>query len=60
MKSLWAKLKAWWENNKNVVLNFVLPKLEGASGELAKLLKVSEAEAKRIIAVISDYLKRQV
>jgi hypothetical protein len=55
-------IKDWWDNNKNVVHNFVIPKLSNPEliQKIAELMRIPEDDVRRLIAVIADYLKRQL
>ncbi len=59
-KNFWASIQGLWGNYKPMLLAFVIPKLKSYAPELAKALNISQAEADRIIAVICDYLLRQL
>lgn len=65
--NIFKLLKDWWDNNKNVIKNFVIPKLDLAQGALvtfivSKGILPAQAEilGKEIIGWLKDYLNRQV
>ena len=60
-------LQDWWENKKDVVMDFVLPKLDLAYPALLKFLiskgvpnAIAVPVAKEVISWIKEYLKDQV
>lgn len=60
-------LVEWWNNNKNVVKGFVIPKLDAAKAPFASFLvskgmsaELAKIEAEKTIEWIKTYLMRQV
>ena len=63
-KKLWKWLKEWWENRKDVVLKWVIPKIYALEPYLAdKLVEIEgtpQKQAEKIVDWVVDYLKRQL
>lgn len=60
-------LQDWWDNKKEVIMNFVLPKLDLAYPQLLNVLiskgvpqTIAAPVAKEIIKWIKQYLKEQL
>lgn len=65
--NIWAKLKAWWENKKGVIVDFVIPQLNAVQPDLEKYLiergipkTIANPASIEAINFVIAFLKRQI
>lgn len=67
MGKLWNAIKVWWENRKDVVVNFVIPKLDLAIQPMAEFIasrgvkkEVALKVATEAVSWLKTYFRRQL